>query len=273
MKCLLKAIVCIATFLISSMHVTAQVANLDSAKAELYRINKVFDSSRYLAFDVSLIYDTDTLFGKFEHQEVYGSYIINNKNLYSKLDKTEYIQTDSFVYNIYNEEKTIMMTKDPVSNSNLFPVREFVDSIMTWYDTSYIITLHTEDSSIRVIEFAGCFTNLPYTRFAVYYQEGSYFPERFEMSMQTEFDLSEVPDSLLALVKLKPMQKKVSMNFFNYHTLTSIDVFDDTKYAVYDRTRKFYRLTPKYRGYRFLTNGVEGEEVDEAVELSSPNNQ
>lgn len=269
MKRILKTMLLATAFLVSAQLLMAQSPNLDSAKAELYRINTVFDSSRYLGFDISITYDTDTLFGRFEHQEIYGNYILNNKNLYSKMDKTEYVQTDSFVYIIYNEEKSLMMTKEMTSNSNLFPVREFVDSIMTWYDTSYIISIRSEDSS-RVIEFNGRFTDLPYTKFAVYYDAGSYYPQRIETTMQTSFDLSEVPDSLLSLVNVKPMHKKITMVFSNYHALTSLDVFDDSNYAVYDKVRKFYRLAPKYRGYRLLANGVEGENVDEAVELQAP---
>ena len=39
--------------------------NLDSAKARLYQINKVFDSARYLGFNVQFVYSTDTIYGKF----------------------------------------------------------------------------------------------------------------------------------------------------------------------------------------------------------------
>lgn len=248
----------------------AQSPILDSAKAEMYRINKVFDSSAYLGFNVSMVYDTDTLFGKFEHAEVYGNYILNRKNMYSRLEQVEFIQTDSFVYNIDNDSKMLMMTKDAVANSTKFPVREFADSIIAWYDTSYVITMHVQDSTTRVIEFNARFPDLPYTRFAMYYQAISYYPLRFDMAMQGEFDLTEIPDSLLSKVKVKPMLQRMSIIFSDYHPVTDVSVFNDSNYATYDRAKRYYRPNPKYRGYRFLTNGIEGESVEDAPELSSP---
>lgn len=249
----------------------AQSPNLDSAKAELRRINQVFDSSGFLGFDISIIYSTDTLFGKYEHQEIFGNYIINGKKFYSKLENNEYIQTDTFVYMISNDEKVLMMTKEPASNSGKFPIRDFADSVIKWYDTAYSISvLSLPDSVTRVVEFTGLYPNLPYSRFAVFYEKDTYHPLRIETVMQTPFDLPNVPDSLLSLVRTKLMSKRIFMEFTNYHAVTDLSVFDDANYAVYDRIRRFYRLTPKYRGYRLLANGVEGEAGTGATELSAP---
>ncbi len=270
MKRFMKTLGCALIALSAVFTSKAQSPHLDSAKNELYRINKVFDSSGYLAFDVAVLYNTDTLFGSFEHQEVYGNYIINRNNLYSKLDKTEFIQTDSFTYNIYNGEKTLMMTKNTTSNSSLFPIRDFVDSVMTWYDTAYTITLRTEDSVLKVIEFSATNPSLPFTHFAVYYDAGTYYPVKFQMNSVGEFDLSQIPDSILSNVAIKPMQRRVTMEFSNYRSADNLDVFKDINYAIYDRAKRAYRLTSKYRGYRFFANGVNADQVEEPIELTGP---
>src|SRR5688572_16226809 len=84
---------------------------LDSAKAKLYQINKVFDSARYLGFDVHIAYNTDTLYGKFVHEEMDGNYILNEKSMYYKMGAGEYIQNDSFSYSIDHDDKSIIMVR------------------------------------------------------------------------------------------------------------------------------------------------------------------
>jgi hypothetical protein len=252
---------CIATQMLK-----AQSYNLDTIKASLYKVNKVFDSSRYMGFDVNLIYDTDTLFGKFEHDEVFANYVINNKNIYYKMGDVEYVQTDSFVYNIAASEKMLMMTKDPLaSNGSLFPLKEFVDSTIKNYQSYYTISI-TTDGVEKVINFAGNSPDLPYTNFSIRFDSTSFYPRRLEMTMLGEFDLSEVPDSLKTRVKLKPMHRRVTMDFVKYYSVNDLSVFQDNNYVVYDLTKRLYRPVAKYKGYQFMTNGIEGENTDPDTE-------
>lgn len=250
---------------------SAQSNNLDSVKMELYKVNKVFDSSQYLGFDVNIVYSSDTLFGQFDHEEMSGKYILNNRNVYYKMGNVEYAQNDSFVYNIYHDEKMMMMSKDPVnSTSGMFPLRDFIDSIITWYDTSYTIAIDTVDES-RVIEFKAKLSGLPYERFAIYYEPESHYPDKFEISFYADLvDKYEMPDAIAALVKLKRPQKKIVMNFSNYYHPQTLEVFDDESYVYFDRQRKIYRPAEKLRAYRFISNGIEAEEYDETIELTQP---
>src|SRR5258705_2253715 len=100
-------IITVCAVAITSIALGQSPPNLDSVKAELYKINKIFDSSYYLGFDVGIAYSSDTLYGRFEHEEMKGKYILNNRNLYYKMGNIEYAQNDSFVYNIYHDEKMI----------------------------------------------------------------------------------------------------------------------------------------------------------------------
>ena len=245
--------------------------NLDSVRAELYKVNKVFDSSYYLGFDVNIVYSSDTLFGRFEHEEMGGKYILNKRNLYYKMGNIEYAQNDSFVYNIYHDERMLMMTKDVLaSNSTLFPLKEFVDSIITWYDSLYTISIFNADES-KVIEFTATSTDVPYKRFAIYYEPESHYPDKFEMSMTDALNnLNDIPDSILQLVKLRPVEKRITMTFSNYYHPKTLEMFADDSYVFFDRQRKKYKPVEKFRGYRFMTNGVEGEEYDETIEIEAP---
>jgi len=245
--------------------------NLDSVKAELYKVNKVFDSSYYLGFDVNIVYSSDTLFGRFEHEEMKGKYILNRHNLYYKMGNIEYAQNDSFVYNIYHDERMLMMTKDALaSNSMLFPLKEFVDSIITLYDSLYTISIDTVDES-KVIAFTANSGNVPYKRFAIYFEPESHYPDKFEMSMTDAlYNLDDIPDSILQLIRLRPVEKRITMTFSNYYHPKTLEMFDDASYVFFDRLRKRYKPAEKFRAYRFMTNGVEGEEYDESIEIDAP---
>ena len=247
-------LVCCSIYCFSA---TAQPANLDSVKTELYLVNKVFDSSRYLAFDVIYRMKSDTSFGKFGQDEMAVSYIINNKNLYYRTGEEEFLQTDSFSYSIYHDDRTIIMSREePLLVGNRFPLREFLDSIITWYDTAYSIRL-TQTDTMHAISFVALIDSVPYSRFAIYYRPGSYLPTAIEMETREAFDRGDIPDTLLAKVSLKPVKRKLTMSFLNYTFPNTLEVFDDSKYVIYDRFRRHYQVAAKYRDYELITNNME----------------
>ncbi|NCT73504.1 MAG: hypothetical protein GXC78_03160 [Chitinophagaceae bacterium] len=246
---------------------TAQEPDLDSVKTELYKVNRVFDSSRYLAFDVVFRMNTDTSFGKFDQDEQAARYILNNKNMYYQMGEDEYVQTDSFTYNIYNADQVIIMTRElPVQLSNRFPLREFLDSIINWYDSAYMIRINQSDT-VHSISFVARGDSLPYSRFAIYYQPYSYLPVAIEMETREPFDRSDIPDTLLAKVSIKPVRHTLYMQFMNYSFPDSLDMFNDKNYVIYDRYRRQYKLADKYRDYKLMTNNVVSSRVHPNDEL------
>jgi hypothetical protein len=264
-----KIFIVIGTLILA---LTAVAQTPDSIKTELYRINKIFDSSEYLAFDVNIVYNSDTSYGKYEHEEMSGNYVINNHNMYYKMGTTEYMQNDSFSYNVYNNDKMMVMTKNFVeANSTIFPLKNFVDSILTWYDSLYTITL-SNDTDSRIIEFTSSLSNLPYNHFAIYYSADSYHPDKFEMSFVEPLnDYPDMPDSVISLIKLRPVTKKITMYFTNYHSAEDENIFNDENYVYYDRMKNEYRPAKRFRSYRFYADGINGEDYDPTVEVASPN--
>jgi len=263
----MRKLIIAVSFLIVLNNTQAQPVNIDTVKSELFKINKVFDSSMYLGFKVDAVYSSDTLFGEFEHEEMTGDYILNQKDFYYKIGNTEYVQNDSFIYNIYHDDKMMIMTYDTTAfHNSLFPLKEFLDSVINQYDSLYTISMNTDTTGIKVIEFTSLDTNAAYDRFAVYYEPLSYKPQRFELSFKGNFDLSDVPDSLRVPLMAQPLHKRLSMSFYDYYNLTSLDVFENVNYVFYDRMRKAYRPSEKYKAFRFMANGVEGEEDDDSIE-------
>jgi hypothetical protein len=271
MKQLIVAVICC---LLLNSKVDAQV-HIDTARSELYQLNSVFDSSAYIGFDVRVVYTTDTVRGKFAYEEMNGNYIINNENMYYKMGSSEYIRNDSFAYHIHHDEKVMLMSNDPaVENSNLFPTREFVDSVLTWYDTAYVITI--EDSAeVRTLKFVAKYDTLPYQLFAVYYLKESHLPLLFEMQFFNGADESDTvflvhgSDVSSSLFNSKPVKRRVSMTFSNY-TIPETSIFVDANYVYYNRQTGHYGPSEKYRGYRFLTQGVESDDPEIPAEMWPP---
>jgi hypothetical protein len=263
-----KIVVTIA--LLGLILVVKSQPNLDSIKAELYRVNKVFDSSRFLGFDVSIKYESDTLFGKFDYQELTGHYIVNSNNMYYRMGNTEFAQNDSFVYSIYHDEKMLMMTKDRMVNSKLFPLKEFVDSAISLYSSLYTITLTTEDE-YRVIRFTSASNDAPYKRFEVHYENESYYPVKFQMAMRDALNsLNDIPDTIVQQIKIRPVEKRITMSFSKYYHPQKLEMFENKTYVLFDRLRKTYRPAERLKAYRFIANGIDGDRHDKSIELYPP---
>lgn len=258
----MKSFCSIILFSLLNFAAMGQEANLDTVKAELYKVNKVFDSSRYFSFDVLFKSGTDTSFGKFETTVEQGHYMLNRNNYYFKMGEEEFIQTDSFFISLYNNDRVMIATReDPMPPGERFPLRLFLDSIITLYDSAYIIKAGETDS-IRYISFVAKNDSLPYSRFSIQYLPVSYFPVSMEFENLSELDTTALPDSLASKVKIKKIRNRLVMEFSNYQFPQSLEVFNSARYFLYDRFRKQYKLTTAYKGYRLMTNGMIENDFD-----------
>ncbi len=52
------------------------------------------------------------------------------------------------------------------------------------------------------------------------------------------------------------------MNFNNYKAFVNTEIFNDVQYIMYNRQRKIYEPSDKYKEYRFITSGFENEDED-----------
>jgi hypothetical protein len=249
--------------------------NLDSAKARLYRINKVFDNARYLGFDVQFVYSTDTIYGKFNYEEMDGSYILSDNNMYYKMGSTEFMQNDSFVFNIDHDDKLMLMARQQVpSKGDLFPLKEFLDSTLVAYDTAFVINLQ-ETSEYSKLSFTAKFDSLPYRYFAIYYDSSSYYPSKYEMEFYDGGDESDTVFLVSDSIQMNPyttprVKRRIAINFLNYYSPNSLAVFDNTAYIYFNRQEKVYEPAEKLKAYRLITNGVEREDALRNTETYVP---
>jgi hypothetical protein len=261
----------------------AQVSVQDSVANEIFRINKVFDSSIYMGFNLSISYKSDSAGITKETDQMDGNYLLNRHNLYYNMGGAVYVQTDSFAYNIDPEEKSMIMTKNFIANNNeVFPLHSFTNAMIATYGSLYNITIHAipVDSGefVKRIRFersnavpSGTPGNIPvqdgaqYNYFYIDYtygdETGFYHPIKFEFSYD-EPAQSEITDSSGNTLTGNTYiaTRVVAMNFSGFATMVNTDVFNDAKYVYYNRQRKIYEPAGAYRDYEFNTSGFDNEE-------------
>jgi hypothetical protein len=279
----------ILVFSICLVHfANAQSTALDSARDEIYKINQIFDSSEFLGFDLSITYKSDSADITKETDQMEGNYVLNNKNMYYYMGSNIYVETDSFSYNIYTDEKQMLVTKNLLQqNSDVFPLKNFIDSMMYYYSNDYNISLYSipidSGEYLKRIRFDKIvnMNNLPngpagnpptaatrlYNYFYINYtygeELGKWHPTSFEFAYDEEAQ-SETYDSLGNVLSSTPYMAttKVSMNFTNFSLKLSTTVFDDSQYLYYDRQRKIYEPADAYSGYSLITSGFDNEDED-----------
>lgn len=260
MKWLFLTLVCLTI----KGSVFGQGVSIDSIQNELLRINQAFDSAKYLGFDLRIEYKSDTLLGDFEYEELSGHYILSDRKVYYKMGGDEYIQTDSFVFHIDYAGQTLAMTKNVVTPGSGLPLKQFLDSVVVWYESRYLMEIQFADSgSLKQIVFTALQSGSPYTSFTISYDDESYLTKKIEMYFEQP-QPTEEPE----VIQLR--KKELVMFFSNYRYETDTDVFSEEKYVIYDHQTNRYRPSAKYRNYRFVSSGVGSEDIDESIELVDP---
>jgi hypothetical protein len=249
--------------------------SLDSAKARLYEINKVFDSAVYLGFNVHIAYNSDTLYGRFQHEEMDGNYVLNQNSMYYKMGAAEFAQNDSFSYSIdHNDKLIIMVRQQNTSKASLFPLKHFLDSTLNQFDTAYNISLN-ETVDFSKLSFMAKFDNLPYRYFAISYDSSSYYPRKFEMEFYDGEDESDtvflVSDSIQASQFTPPrVKRRIAISFSNYTIPKTLEVFENTRYVWFNRVYKSYEPSERFQGYRLIANEVEDDNAGQYIERTPP---
>jgi hypothetical protein len=239
--------------------VTAQSAAVrDSAKRELLGINKVFDSSAYLGFDVHIQYRTDTSAGKFYHYEKNAVYYLNNRNYFYRADEMEYMQNDSFAVSVDNKEKTMLLAKNAAVPPGAMLLKDFIDNIMDAYATSYTVSLKNIDSSLRRISFT--LTGNPsavsaYQSFSLLYDTQTNYPQQMDIELTQKLPLNLPPGS--TQVQPAPLTQYLSIHFSGFRGLPGTRIFDAGNYFTYNRSTGRYSPAEQYQYYSLLLAGIE----------------
>lgn len=190
----------IAAFITSVAGLQAQTLTTDSTRKLLFRLNKVYDTTQNIAFDVRFLYDkvNDAQLGLVNHSEVNGSYIFNGKKAFYKLGDVEYLRNDSFAIAAYITDKIIVVSKpESKSASGYIPFNEMLDSITTSMVYAYTATAYAKTDTVNTVQFVKNHDSIPgYDTLRLSYNPVSYILIGMETCFREMPDVIENEDDL-----------------------------------------------------------------------------
>jgi hypothetical protein len=252
-----------------------QTEDLQQIKEDLYSINKNFDSSHFLSFDSEIVLSSDTVFGRYESERQFATYILNGKNIYYKVGGMEFMQNDSLTITASDQEQMMVVTKQSFrSKADLFPLRQFVDSVLNYFVDKYRISI-TGSDTIKRIKFVANVADLPFTAIIIDYYDQTKLLKAIEISYRQQPNFDDYNDSISApsvpKIATSPIGKKLSMFFNSYRFIDNEEVFKDHSYILFDRIRKQYVSTGKYKDYRLISTNLEtSQAAHDDIETPAP---
>jgi len=216
----ISAIVTVAAMLMATG--TASIAQAPSGVVQtLQSIYHNYDSVKYLSFDVKFNYGSDTLLGKFDAEQMDGTYTLAGNKAKYRLGDIDFMQNDSFFIAVYNKDKLIMVDEPKAINmGSQLPMRSQIDSLLSVYASHYSISSYNQSADTGVIQLLGTDSLAQFDRFALQYDNRNFmlYQVSYEYREPAELD-SAVLSSYQASTgtTVIPVQKKrFAIRFLNY---------------------------------------------------------
>lgn len=214
-----------------------------------------YDSIKNLSFDVRFEYGSDTLLGKYDAEQMNGSYIIADHKARYRLGDIDFLQNNSFFISVYNRDKLIIVDEPKIVDmGRILPMRQQLDSLLKNYNTHYSINSYNKSEDTGLIELVKLDSTAQLDKFSITYDRIS------KMMLQLYYEYTEAANlDTNAIDVLKtipgaedkiPMQKKrLTIRFMNYRFGINDDaVFDENNYIWLDNG--LWKPISKYDDYR-----------------------
>jgi hypothetical protein len=256
----------IATVLAIAAIITVKAqsaAERDSARRELLAINRLFDSSAYLGFEMQVLYHTDSSAGKFHRYEKKGVYYLNKSNFFYQAAEMEYMQNSSFAVSIDHAEKIMLVSRNAATPPGAVLLKDFIGNIMDVYTGLYTISLKYPDSNLRRISFTlnGNPAAAPaYRKFSLLYDTATNYPESIDIELLQKLPLNLPPGS--TQVQPAPLTQFITINFSGFRALPGTRIFDAANYFVYNSNTGRYSPAEQYKYYRLVLAGIEEADTE-----------
>lgn len=213
------------------------IAQISTAKQLLEDVYKSYDNLKYLTFDVTYNYNTDTLYGDFTQDKLKGTYTMAGKRAYYQLGDIDFMQNEKYLVAVYHKEKFIIVSDPQQTNAGGYlPMRAQLDSLFLMasahYDVS-ITTVHGTGSThtISSIIFRATDSLVPFNSYVISFDSTAHLLQSLQYSYTGETDNSSayetLSDSLRKSIVNVRRKKRLSINFSNYR-------YDNIKSNLYD---------------------------------------
>jgi hypothetical protein len=220
----------------------------------LQSIYKNYDSVKYLSFDVKFDYGSDTLLGKFDAEQMDGTYTMAGNKAKYRLGDVDFMQNDSFFIAVYHKDKLIMVDEPKALNiGSQLPMRQQLDSLLNAYAAHYTFSQYNQTADTGVIQLVRLDSLAQFDRFSISYDNRNKMLYRitYEYKEPAELDADVITAYKASSgTTTDPVQKKrFTINFLNYR----FENYDD---AVYDENNYIWfengmcKPVTKFEDYR-----------------------
>ena len=236
---------------------SACTAQIQAAKDALSNIYKSYDSLKYLTFDVSYTYDSDTLYGDFTHDAINGTYTMNGKKAFYKLGDIDFMQNESFLIAVYHKDK-FMIVSDPqqVNAGGYLPMRAQMDSLFNMAESHYTVNLSTGSgnmgSTLSTITLAANDSLAQFKTYVITYDSSTNYLKSLQYSFIGRADNFEAYDTITDTARRRllnvPRKKQLTIRFLKYRfDNISKEIYDENNYIFYEDDK--YKPVSKYSDY------------------------
>ncbi len=220
----------------------------------LQSIYRNYDSVKYLSFDVKFDYGSDTLLGKFDAEQMDGSYTLAGNKAKYRLGDIDFIQNDSFFIAVYNKDKLIMVDEPKAINmGSQLPMRQQIDSLLTAYASHYSITTYNLSGDTGVIQLAGIDSLAQFTLFSLQYDNNTYMLYKVSYNYREpatlDSDVLASYQSSTGTTDIPLQKKRFTIRFLNYRYENFEDAaYDENNYIWFENG--VCRPVTKYESYK-----------------------
>jgi len=213
-----------------------------------------YDSVKYLSFDVKFNYSSDTLLGKFDTEQMDGTYTLAGNKAKYRLGNIDFMQNDSFFIAVYNTDKLIMVDAPKAINmGSQLPMRQQIDSLLLAYDNHYNISSYNLSADTGVIQLLGTDSLAQFERFALLYDNNNHM--LYQVSYEYK-EPAELDSAVLSMYQAStgttdvPVQKKrFTIRFLNYRYENFNEVaYDENNYIWFENG--MCKPAAKYEEYK-----------------------
>lgn len=214
-------------------------------------IYKSYDSLMYLTFDIRFTYSSDTLYGDFAHDVLDGTFTMAGKKIKYNLGDVEFIQNDSFLIAVYNNDKYIIVSEPRAKNSgNELPMRQVMNDLITTYSQYYVISVATIDSLTGRIDFVKNSDQAEFESFSITYHSDQYLLKAIDYS----FHEPPILDSNVTYVEIPAYRtRRLKIEFFKYRGDNFSDSFySENNYVFFEDG--MYKPVTKYKDFQVFNS-------------------
>lgn len=209
-------------------------------------IYQAYNNLPYITFDVKFVYTSDTLNNDFMYDELIGQYTLAGKKAKFKLGNMEFMQNDSMLISVNNDEQFILVANSRSNNSSSeLPMRASIDSMLQDYQQHYSVS-YSVTGDTGIVSFEHTDSLAQYLNFTMAFDTASKLLQHIQYNFLEQTVLNESQDIVIR-------EKKLLISFFNYR-------FDNIDASLYDENQYIYmehgvfQPTELYRNYRVFNS-------------------